>query len=146
MAIWRVHNAYYTKLLLHLNLAVILWVEFNLVFSSLSYSSVAHVSRSGSSVPISGTAKPIKQSHKAIDITVFSTGQVIIKILEVPFAKLAFKTLLPNVIMFLPFIHCVIFLQVGFVYDKKSAFFLKKPGLKFQCQSFLRATARSAFQ
>lgn len=71
----------------------------------------------------------------------FSTGQVIIKILEVPFAKLAFKTLLANVIMFLLFVHCVIFLQVGFVYDKKSAFFLKKPGLAFQCQNFPRAAA-----
>lgn len=67
----------------------------------------------------------------------FSTGQVIIKILEVPFAKLAFKTLLANVIMFLLFVHCVIFLQVGFVYDKKSAFFLKSPVWSFSVRTSL---------
>lgn len=63
----------------------------------------------------------------------FSIGQVIIKILEVPFAKLAFQILLPNVITFLLSIHCVIFLQDEFVYEQeKCFFFLKKPSLKFQ--------------
>lgn len=75
------------------------------------------MSKSGSSVPISATEKPIKQSHKVININVFSIGQVIIKILEAPFAKLAFQILLPNVITFLLSIHCVIFLQDEFVYE-----------------------------
>lgn len=58
----------------------------------------------------------------------FSSGQVYFKILEVPFAKLAFKTLLPNVITFLIFAHSAIFLSshVEFVCELESAFFPEK--------------------
>lgn len=57
------------------------------------------------------------------DINVFSSGQVYIKILEVPFVKLAFKILLPNVIAFLICVLRAIFpLRLNLYVNKKVLF------------------------
>lgn len=50
----------------------------------------------------------LNTSTEQSDINMFSSGQVYFKILGVPFAKLAFKILLPNVMPSLTFTHCAI--------------------------------------
>lgn len=92
---------------------------------SLLLQSVACVSRLGCSVPNYSwhCETKLNNSTKQSDIKVFSSRQVYFKILEVPFAKLAFKILLPNVIAFLIFTHSAIFpLRLNLYENKKVPF------------------------
>lgn len=90
-----------------------------------SYNGATCVSRLGCSVPNYSWHCKTKSNNsmKQFDIKVFFSGQVYFKTLEVPFAKLAFKTFLPNVITFLKFAHSSIFpLRLNFYVNKKVPF------------------------
>lgn len=118
-------HAYCTQLLLPLNLIVVWLIPYESSVLISSFTTCCSCKQIRVQCPKSPLALPnqTKQRHKAIWQQVFSSGKVYFKILEVPFAKLAFESLLPNVIAFLMFAHSAILpLRLNLYENKKVPF------------------------